>query len=434
MERKIHNFQSFVLSDLTLEKEGYHPDKLGTTSTKFIWATCRFCGHPSRLRKGQFNNKGSACHNECKLKEQSLSGSPFKDKSVQEKSKKTNLERYGSEHANKNKEIAKRISDTKKLKNPSALPVSPFIEVYDSLPSEEWTDWDSCSLLKTKVHNQILEELKPFIGGLEVLISDKSIIADELGLYFPSLRLAIDFNVCFGHSEAALGIKEAQHKHIDKTKKCRENSIRLFHIFEHQWNDRKKQICNFLKTIIGANAAKVHARKCEVTDRPCIKFINNNHIQGYAGNTIRFFNLEYDGLIVASMTASRHHRQNNKNVIVLNRLCFRDGYNVQGGATKLFSRFVNWARHGGFDEIVSWSDNCWTDGNIYKVLGFSLRQEHGPDYFYWDCKKKKVVSKQSQQKKLTGCPEGMTEREWCLERGLFRIWDTGKRRWVFPLK
>ncbi|KKL47519.1 hypothetical protein LCGC14_2334770, partial [marine sediment metagenome] len=165
----------------------------------------------------------------------------------------------------------------------------------------------------------------------------------------------------------------------------------------------------------------------------CRDFLNSNHIQGYGQGTIRYFNLEYGGEIIASMTASKHHRQGQGGIIVLNRLCFKDGFNVQGGASKLFKRMVDWAREKSYTSIVSWSDNCWTEGRIYGVLGFELVKEHPPDYFYWDIQNRRYVSKQTQQKKKTGCPEGMTEREWCIKRGLSRIYDTGKRLWTFEL-
>ena len=134
------------------------------------------------------------------------------------------------------------------------------------------------------------------------------------------------------------------------------------------------------------------------------------------------------------MTASKHHRQNNdEKAIVLNRLCFKDDTIVQGGASKLFKQFIIWARSELYNDIVSWSDTAWTDGNIYHVLGFHLDKEYGPDYFYWDIKNHKYASKQSQQKRKTKCPKNMTEREWGIERGLFRIYDVGKKRWTYSL-
>ena len=60
-------------------------------------------------------------------------------------------------------------------------------------------------------------------------------------------------------------------------------------------------------------------------------------------------------------------------------------------------------------------------------------KEHPVDHFYWDLKSNCYRSKQSQKKSSTGCPQGMIEREWCKQRDLYRIWDCGKKRWVFDL-
>lgn len=46
-----------------------------------------------------------------------------------------------------------------------------------------------------------------------------------------------------------------------------------------------------------------------------------------------------------------------------------------------------------------------------------------------DSDKNTYISKQS-QKKTKECKElGLTERDWCL----YRIWDCGKKRWIFEL-
>jgi hypothetical protein len=110
-----------------------------------------------------------------------------------------------------------------------------------------------------------------------------------------------------------------------------------------------------------------------------------------------------------------------------------DNYNVVGGSTKLFNEFKKWAKNQGYDRILSWSDNRWTQGNIYNVLGFTLTKEYGPDYFYYDANKKIYKSKQSQKKSNTNCPKEITERDWCYNNNLFRIWDCGKKLWQYNL-
>lgn len=683
-ERKIFNYDSVILADKTLEIEGYDPDFFGRTSPKFIWATCRFCGNPSRIRKGQFNKSGSACHKECRLKEQSITGSPFKNPEVKAKSKKTNLERYGSEHANQNKEVAKRISKGRKaaqskteqtnlqkygvinpfqseeiklkiketnmqnlgvehplqseiiknkikqtcigkfgtenpmqndevkekaketnikkyqtpyatqnesvkqktvetnmqkygvsypaqsneiknkiqqtnlekfgslspfgneevrqkakestlehygVENPFASPVireqieMTFFQKYgvrfpsqvpeirekikqscidtfgvdnpakdpsikektgisfqecikkningnfdhvNALRTQEF--WDKMAeglslkelaehfdlryqTLSSSVHDkefrnlyqstytfpkhQIQNEVKKSIQtfyNYPILNNTRKVISPlELDLYFPDDKFAIEFNGSMWHSEAWLTPNEAQKKHYVKTIKCRDIGIRLFHVFQNQWADKKDQILNFIRTILGRNQIQIDARKCTINNDKVNDFLNYNHIQGYSKRTIKFFNLVHNNEIVASMTASPHHRQTGNNEIVLNRLCFLNNCNVRGGSTRLFSYFKKWAEEEGYSSIISWSDNCWTEGNIYGVLGFQLNREYMPDYFYWDSKTNKYVSKQSQRKSSTNCPENLTEREWCIQRNLYRIWDCGKKKWVYEI-
>jgi hypothetical protein len=64
-----------------------------------------------------------------------------------------------------------------------------------------------------------------------------------------------------------------------------------------------------------------------------------------------------------------------------------------------------------------------------------LDKELGPDYSYINLKKPYYrLSKQSQKKSNTNCPEDKTEYEWAIENGLARLWDCGKKRWKFFVK
>jgi len=545
-ERKIHNFKSVILKERTVEEYGYDPDSLGKSSAKFVMATCRFCGEEHKIRKGFFNKSGSACHKECKIKEQSQL-SPFKDPKKRAYALSKIEEKYGSKYASQNKEVAKKISDVKKSKSHQERVKKTNMDRYgveNVFQSEEikekikQTSIEKYGVehplksdtIKQAVRNTLLDRYgvsnmshhKPFkdqasdtfknnvkndlSGKFDVIntlrldafwillqqgLSLKEVcdsfnlsyqtvastmskdefkdkfqalysfpktqtqngIADiiaklgvnvqrdtrkiisplELDIYVPDRNFAIEYNGSYWHSECVLDSKRARSKHHDKYKKCKEQDIHLFHIFEHTWQEREKQIMGFIKSSLGANSRKIPARKCKITNTEQRRFMNDYHIQGYGIRTKQWFNLEYEGELVGSMTLSEHHRQGNENVAVLNRLCFKEDVTVQGGASKLFKQFKKWAEDNGYSKIVSWSDNSWAKGGVYEQLGFELVKEYGPDYFYYDVKNQKYVSKQSQQKKKTGCPDGMTEREWCIERGLYRIWDCGKKKWEIEL-
>jgi len=275
---------------------------------------------------------------------------------------------------------------------------------------------------------EILKDIKKELPVIHV----KSNLFD---MYYPSKNFAINI-VTKCDSEITNSAIEARNKtRVDNIPINNTSTfIRVFTLFELDWSKRKKQILNFIKTIIGLNTSTVYARNCKVTEEINKTFFEGNHIQGYGTGTVKCFNLEYNKEIVASISASKHHRQGaDENSIVLNRLCFKDGLSIPGGASRLFKYLKQWAKKEGYTHIISWSDNCWTSGNVYKVLNFELEAELGQDYFYWDSINNEYKSKQSQKKSSTGCPESLTEREWSIQKGLYRIWDRGKKRWVYKL-
>jgi hypothetical protein len=572
-KRKIFNFESVILDHLTIEKEGYPPVQYSNGSAKFIWATCRYCGEPHRLRKCFFYRSGSACHKECRIEEQKQQVSPFADKKVRKKAEETNLKKYGVKHAASNPKIRSKISKTKKtefsknktkqtnlqkygvenvfqnpeiknkiaatnkkrygykspIQNQSIMDkiqktnlnkfgfinpmqndvvkekaVATSMDRYNKpnpmqnakiakqtsislkttiknnvsgnynlinllrgksfwsmLKKEDITLLEICDYFninygsltahlvqdefKNKYYSiysfptqQKQKELincikKMGIRDNQIIINTRKVISPlELDIYIPHLNVAIEFNGSYWHSEAILSSIEARNKHIHKTKLCRDKGIFLLHIFENNWHQKKQQLLNYIKSKLGLNQNRIAARKCTIDHTNAKDFIDTNHIQGYGRGTIKYFNLRYDGKIIGSMTASLHHRQKDANVI-LNRLCFCSDTTIQGGGRRLFKYFELWAREQNYKNIISWSDNSWTDGNIYPILGFKKEHAYGPDYFYWDIKSKKYFSKQSKQKSKIGCPKDMTEHEYCMQMGLYRIWDCGKIRWIYDL-
>jgi len=131
---------------------------------------------------------------------------------------------------------------------------------------------------------------------------------------------------------------------------------------------------------------------------------------------------------VSVMAFGRHPR--NESDTVLTRLCIKDGYHVVGGATKLFK---NALKQIDSDEIISWSDNDISYGNVYEKMGFELAEELKPDYKYGH-PHGHIFSKQSQKKNAVNCPEHLTEVKWAHSRGLFRFWNAGKIRWAYYSK
>lgn len=219
-----------------------------------------------------------------------------------------------------------------------------------------------------------------------------------------------------------------------KSKKEYENiGLRPVIVFSDEWGFKKEQCKNFIKSIFGIYEEKVHARKCElktITTLQGREFFQKNHIQGSNRSGIVFWGLFCKNDMVAALSLGRHTRQGHEDVVVLDRFCVKNGLHIPGGASKLFTAAKKWAQEKYYKTIVSFSDNRWSRGNIYMILGFKKFKEYRPDYSYVGVNGIRV-SKQSQKKSASNCPENMTEKQWAAARGLEPVWDCGKIRWDY---
>jgi very-short-patch-repair endonuclease len=309
---------------------------------------------------------------------------------MRERIKQTSLETYGTPCSLQNPEVAQKSYETR-IKNDS----------FNSSAGEK--------------------ELRQFIQDIvsDVSYNDRNIIAPyELDIVIPQKNIAIEYNGLYYHSEA----HKDKNYHAMKLARCNAVGYRLVTIFEHEWLERKNAVKSRLRAILGCNSNIIGARKTEVsvaTVDEVLPFLNEFHIQG----GVRFekaFKLTYKGIIVAVMTLARHHRQTSKELI-LNRFCVRDNYTVIGGIAKLLkSADIK-------EPLVSYSDDRWSEGDIYQRLNFKLEAQIQPDYFYFN--KSGIFSKQSKKKTKEEAALGISEHELRLSQGYLRVYDCGKKRW-----
>ena len=207
------------------------------------------------------------------------------------------------------------------------------------------------------------------------------------------------------------------------------------YVFSDEWADRRDACESFAKSRAGIFERRLGARQCivrELASGDARAFLDAFHIQGANRLSFVAFGLFDSAELVGVLSLGRHPRQGQDRRVVLDRLCFRAGVQVVGGASRMLDRARAWAELHGYDEIISFSDNRLTSGVVYDRLGFTVDSSCRPDYFY--VKDGRRISKQSQQKRASGCPVGMTERTWAQERGMVRCYDAGKVRWLLPLR
>lgn len=254
----------------------------------------------------------------------------------------------------------------------------------------------------------------------------------EIDVFIPQKNIGIEYCGLYWHCENSPHPRERSY-HKDKMKAANSIGIRLITIFEDEWKERSNQVQGYLMSALGKNNKIIGARNCEVKNispEICNIFMNNYHIQGSGRGSLLCIGLYCGEELVGAMSFSRHHRQNQEG-IVLDRLGFKRGVSVHGGSSKMFDFAKPFIVKMNYHRVVSWSDNRWSEGAVYKAMGFTLEEEGDPDYSY--VKGGKRHSKQSLKK--TSSEKQLNKTEWELrqDQGYDRIWDCGKKRWAFYL-
>jgi len=244
----------------------------------------------------------------------------------------------------------------------------------------------------------------------------------EIDIYIPELNLGIEFNGLFWHSEEY----KDRNYHLEKTNYFKSKGIRLVHIWEDDWDSKRPLIESQVLNLIGRTENKIFARKCEVkviNDSKTVRlFLEKNHIQGFVGSSLKiglFFKQELVSLMTFDHLEGRMKMsENNWN---LNRFCSKINTNVGGGASKLFSYFVNKYQP---KRVISYADKDWSEGNLYNILGFEKVSESSPDYKYIVGGRRR--NKQNYKKSNLNIGSELTETEFMKKSHILRIWDCGK--------
>jgi hypothetical protein len=346
----------------------------------------------------------------------------MKNKQYMELHKKKLLLKYGFDHYSKTEEFKKTITAT-------------FFDKYQAnwyFQSEEFRKL--CDENPNKTYGKTQNEIKEYVNSFGFNFTSDRTVLEGKEIDLLDGGIGIEYSGLFWHNEFSPQPRDSSY-HYNKYDQCLKKDIRLITIFEDEWKLKNNQCKSILKSILGKNERRVYGRKCTVSviDVNIFKqFCFSYHLRGACNKISVCFGLFFESELVAVMSLGKHHRSGCKH-IVLNRLCFKDGIQVVGGSGKLFASAIKWAKDNGYKHIISWSDNRWSSGGVYKALGFVLDANLKPDYSYVSLKGGSLVrlSKQSCCKKYIDCPLDKTEREHMIELGYARIWDCGKKRWLF---
>jgi hypothetical protein len=376
--------------------------------------------------------------------------------SVVEKRKSTNLNKYGVtntlllDDSRKNNHSSKLINFNEKYKGLNVIDDSgDYVKLKCNDCNKEYdidrsllfyrfknkinpcTICNTVSELKSIKEKEVIDFLSSL--GLNLIKGDRDILnGKEIDILIPDFNIGIEFNGLYWHCEKYVD----KDYHLNKTNVCESKGIHLIHIFEDEWVNNKDIVKSRLKNLFKLTENKVYGRKCiikEVNTKDKTKFLNDNHIQGTIGSKVNL-GLYYNDELVSIMTFGKGRVVMNgvKNEWELLRFCNKINHSVIGGASKLFKHFI---KNYKPNQLISYADRRWSQGNLYDQLGFNKTHNSTPNYFY-------VVNNEREhrfkyRKNLlveAGFDIKKTEREIMYDRGIYRIYDCGNLVYIYNNK
>ena len=376
---------------------------------------------------------------------------PFK---LIEKIKETWMKKYGVDNPKKDQKVNQKITETKNKNiiekfNLIDKSGNTFTLKCDNNKNHNYKI-DSCVYkLRLKYKTICCTECNPvnnLKSGQEIEIQEfiqknynnfielnnRNIISPyELDIYLPDLKLAFEFNGLFWHNE----LYRNSNYHLEKTE-LSDKKLKLIQIYEDDWLYKKEIVKSRILNLIDKTPNKIFARKCfvkEINDNKIVKFfLNDNHLQGFVGSQIKlglFFNDELVSLMTFGSKRKFMKQSNDENVYEMLRFCNKLNTSVIGGADKLFKYFINTYKP---KEVISYADRSWSQGELYKKLGFDFIGKTPPNYYYVvDRKRYHRFNFRKDKLIREGFDSTKSEHEIMLKRKIYRIYDSGSLKFVW---
>ena len=369
---------------------------------------------------------------------------------IYEKLKKTNLIKYGNEHAMcsqiiKDKESTRKLKifreqlldkeyelidkNYQKIKLKHKICQSIFeisLGTYSSRKFFKTTLCTKCCpLYKSSPEIELFDFIKSIVGdSIEIISHDrKTIKGYELDIHIPELKLAFEFNGLYWHSDLFLD----KNYHRDKRRAAEKQGIRLIQIWEDLWCDKQPIIKSIISGVLKKNQV-IFGRKCNIEQIGNVgivkNFLDENHLQGKSQYSVAI-GAYYNGELQQVMTFIK-----NKNGYELARLCNKCGVSVIGGASRLFKQFIKTYNP---NHIITFCDLTMFTGSVYRELNMNqIKGEIKPTYFYVENSTRQRFHRRIfQRKSLIADNSTNTEKQIMFEKGFFRVYNAGNLKFIW---
>lgn len=278
---------------------------------------------------------------------------------------------------------------------------------------------------------EILGYLRTILPDDFISISNRKEIGPfEIDLFIPRLRLGIEHDGAYWHSELK-GAKRSYHK--DKLELANSKNINLIQIFENEWLFKKDIVKSRISSLCGVND-RIFARKCKIKEVPNLDkklFLEENHLQGDCASSTNLGLFDAADKLVGLMTFGKSRFDKNADFELL-RFCCTNYTNIVGGFSKLLSEFK---RRNRGKILITFADRRYSRGEVYSKNGFKFVSNTNPSYYYFKkstCHLENRIKFQKHKlhKILENFNSELSEWDNMKMNGYNRIWDCGNSKWI----
>lgn len=286
----------------------------------------------------------------------------------------------------------------------------------------------------------IIRELQEL--DIDYDLNNRSILVDdgrhlEIDIYLSKYNLGIEVNPVSTHSVdvVRLGLSSKNY-HQEKSLLAEEKGVGLIQFYDADYHDvRRFDVFKEQLRALVSRKTKIGARECQVqpiSAKDCNEFLNQYHFQGMERSSSIRCGLYFDEHLVGVLTLGKSRYTSDEYEIV--RYCLDPSYIVMGGFFKLFKHALKDIKSGS--KIVSYMDlnKRLRASNVYETHGFQFDGLTKPDYVWVKRHGTETLSRYNTTKsKLAkeGYDTSKSEVEIMRERGYFRVFGSGSKRYVF---
>ena len=266
---------------------------------------------------------------------------------------------------------------------------------------------------------------------------DIEYVVEDNYIHLPKHNLGIEVNPVSTHSVdvGKLGLSSKNY-HQEKSLLAEEKGVGLIQFYDADYHDARRfdVFKEQLKALV-SRKTKIGARECVVQSidaKSSNQFLNQYHFQGMERSSSVRYGLYHGEILVGVLTVGKSRYTQDEFEIV--RYCMDPNVVVMGGFSKLFKHALKDIKNGS--KIVSYMDlnKRLRSSNVYETQGFQFDGLTKPDYVWVKRYGTETLSRYSTTKtKLVkeGYDALKSEVEIMRERGYFRVFGAGSKRYVF---